>query len=393
MLVGIVGGKLQGIEAAYLAHKAGWELRLIDRNDQVPAIQLCDTFMQVDVTDESNLAGTLGDVDLIIPALENSTVLDSLTCWCRKSGIPLAFDSRAYAVSASKLKSHDLFREIGVPVPSVWPRCGFPVVVKPVGGSGSKGVRVYQDPASFRYLYPTQYPSADWLVEEYVDGSQHSLEVIGRPGNYRVLQVTDLYIDHTFDCKRVIAPSTLASNLIGDFEKLALSIAGALNLTGIMDVEAIHSGGKFKVLEIDARLPSQTPTAVCWSTGDNMVSLLGELYTGANDIQTQVGDAARGVVYEHIRVSEDILVVSGEAIMARSGPLNIQEDFFGADEAITNYSPGKDEWVATLIYSAADRARALEKRKQSISDIVRYLKLTKAIDRAPDIALEDRKAY
>ena len=132
MLVGIVGGKLQGIEAAYLARKAGWETRLIDRNDQAPAIQLSDTFVQVDATDESNLDRTLGDVDLIIPALENGSVLDSLTCWCRKSGIPLAFDPRAYAVSASKLKSNDLFRKIGVPVPDVWPRCGFPVFVKPV---------------------------------------------------------------------------------------------------------------------------------------------------------------------------------------------------------------------------------------------------------------------
>ena len=77
MLVGIVGGKLQGVEAAYLARKAGWEIRLIDRNDQVPALQLCDTFVQVEVNYESNLAGILGDVDLIVPALENSTVLDS----------------------------------------------------------------------------------------------------------------------------------------------------------------------------------------------------------------------------------------------------------------------------------------------------------------------------
>ncbi len=395
MLVGIVGGKLQGIEAAYLARKAGWETRLIDRNDQAPAIQLSDTFVQVDATDESNLNGTLGDVDLIIPALENGSVLDSLTCWCRKSGIPLAFDPRAYAVSASKLKSNDLFRKIGVPVPDVWPRCGFPVFVKPARGSGSKGVRVYRDLKSFKSRYPTQTPSADWLVEEYVDGSQHSLEVIGRQGKYRVLQVTDLYMDHTFDCKRVIAPSTLASNRIGDFEKLALTIAGALNLNGIMDVEVIHFGGEFKVLEIDARLPSQTPTAVYWSTGDNMVSLLGKLYTGSNgsnENQTPVGDAVRGVVYEHIRVSEDILLVSGETIITRSGPLHIQEDFFGADEAITNYSSGREEWVATLIYSAADRDRALEKRKRSISELVRRKKLIKVLDRVPDMAHEDRNA-
>ena len=115
--------------------------------------------------------------------------------------------------------------------------------------------------------------------------------------------------------------------------------------------------------------------------------------TGADDNQTPVGDDTRGVVYEHIRVTEDILSVSGENIMSQGGPLNFQENFFGADEAITNYSPGKDEWVATLIYSAADRALALEKRQRSISEIVRHMKLKKVIDRAPDIALDNQKAY
>jgi pyrrolysine biosynthesis protein PylC len=385
LLVGIVGGKLQGIEAAYLARKAGWEIRLVDKNDQVPALRLGDTFVRADVTDESSLASVLGDVDFILPAFENDSVLESLNCWCYKTGIPLAFDIRAYAVSSSKLKSNDLFRKIGLPVPDAWPRCGFPVLVKPGRGSGSNDVRVYQDLESLTARFSTPNLSSEWIVEAYIDGSQHSIEVLGRPGKYRVLEVTDLYVDHKFDCKRVIAPSTLEPDRIGDFERLALTIAEALNLNGIMDVEVIHSGGEFKILEIDARLPSQTPTAVFWSTGVNMVALVGELYTGADCNQTTVVDAARGAVYEHIRVSKDTLFESGERIMTRCGPLRLKKDFFGADEALTNYSPGIDDWVATLIFCAADRVRALEKRQRCISEIVRCLNVKKVYDRMPEI--------
>jgi len=50
LLVAVVGGKLQGVEATYLAHKAGWEVRVVDKNDQVPASGLCDSFVQADVT-------------------------------------------------------------------------------------------------------------------------------------------------------------------------------------------------------------------------------------------------------------------------------------------------------------------------------------------------------
>ena len=92
LLVGIVGGKLQGVEAAYLARKAGWEVRVIDRKLRVPASDLGDSFAQVDVTVEEYLAGVLGDVDYIIPALEADNALRSLTRWSRKTGVPLAFD-------------------------------------------------------------------------------------------------------------------------------------------------------------------------------------------------------------------------------------------------------------------------------------------------------------
>ena len=373
LLVGVVGGKLQGVEAAYLAHKAGWDVRVVDKTPRVPASDLGDSFAQVDVTVGNNLDGALGDVDFILPALEDDNALGSLARWSRKAGVPLAFDPRAYAVSLSKLKSAVFFKQIGIPVPVAYPQCGFPVVAKPGLGSGSKGVCIFQDLDSIINRFSEEFPPSDWILEEFLDGSQHSLEVIGRPGNYRVLQVTDLYMDHNFDCKRVIAPSNLPLNLIADFEKLSLTIAEALNLRGIMDVEVILSRGELKVLEIDARLPSQTPTAVYWSTDQNMVELLGNLYVAPQKDFPPPGETSRGTVYEHIHVSGDKLKISGERIMTAGGPLNLLDDFFGADEAITNYVPGKDQWAATLIFAGKNRRRAWEKRNHCIAEFIRRL--------------------
>jgi pyrrolysine biosynthesis protein PylC len=382
-IVGIVGGKLQGVEAAYLARKAGWEVRVIDRKPDVPASGLSHSFAQVDVTLENNLADVLEDVDFIIPALEDDGALRSLTTWSRKTGIPLAFDPQAYAVSSSKVKSVELFKKIGLPFPVAWPQCSFPVLAKPVQGSGSKGVRVFQDLDSMKKQFSPGFPPPDWVLEEYLDGSQHSLEVVGRSGNYRILQVTDLYVDQKFDCMRVIAPSNLPLDLVAEFERLTLRIAEAINLDGIMDVEAIYSRGEFKILEIDARLPSQTPTAVYWSTNQNMVGLLGNLHATPQDDCPPAGDIARGVVYEHIHVSGDILKISGEGIMTEGGPLNLQNNFFGADEAITNFEPGKDQWIATLIFCGTDRQQTQEKRNRGISEIVRQIEIKDVIDPQP----------
>jgi pyrrolysine biosynthesis protein PylC len=383
--VGVVGGKLQGVEAAYLARKAGWRVRIIDRKPRVPASDLCDSFAQVDVTVAKNLDGALGDVDFIIPALEDDKALSGLTRWSRKSGVPLAFDPQAYVVSSSKLRSAEMFNKIGLPVPVAWPQCSFPVLAKPGHGSGSKGVRIFQDLTSMQDWFAPHFPPPDWVLEEFLDGSQHSLEVIGQPGNYRLLQVTDLDVDQDFDCKRVIAPSNLPPNLVAEFEKLALRIAGALNLHGIMDVEAIYSHGEFKVLEIDARLPSQTPTAVYWSTDCNMIRLLGELYAPPTSSPPAEGRRQRGAVYEHIQVSGNILRINGERIMTQGGPLKLQADFFGADEALTDLVPGHDRWVATVIYCGATRQQAWEKRNRSIAKIVKRFGIKEVVDSIPNI--------
>jgi pyrrolysine biosynthesis protein PylC len=120
-----------------------------------------------------------------------------------------------------------------------------------------------------------------------------------------------------------------------------------------------------------------------------MVGLLGNLYATPQDDCPPAGDITRGVVYEHIHVSGDILKISGEGIMTGGGPLNLQNNFFGADEAITNFQPGKDQWAATLIFSGTNRHQACEKRNHSIAELVRQLEIKEVIDPQPDIAMEN----
>ncbi len=386
MLVGIVGGKLQGVEAAYLARKAGWSVKIVDRLPGVPAADLGDFFVQHDIVLEKDLTGVLGDVDLIIPALEDDSALDSLTRWSRQTGTPLAFDRHAYRISSSKLKSAEFLKTIGLPTPAAWPQCSWPVLAKPVRGSGSKGVHVFQKMDSLKKWLSSESSPLDWVLEEFLDGSQHSLEVVGRPGDYRVLQVTDLDVDDKFDCKRVSAPSRLHPDRIAEFEQMTLTIAEAIKLHGIMDVEAVYSGEEFKILEIDARLPSQTPTAVYWSTNQNMVGLLKDLYVPPKHGRPPAGDVVRAVVYEHIQVCGNILKFCGERVMSAGGALKLQHNFFGADEALTNFAADLDTWVATLIFLGTNRHRAWEKRNRSIVQIKQRLGIEEVVDSKPGVA-------
>ncbi len=383
MLVAVVGGNLQGVEASYLARKAGWRVRVIDQNAQAAASGLCDSFLQVDVTAVKDLTHAFQDVDLIIPALEDDAALTRLTRWSRLSGVPFAFDPAAYAISSSKLKSARLFSQCGLPVPEPWPDCRFPILAKPSKGSGSQGVKIFHDLDSLESYFSAALPPPAWVLQEYLPGSQHSLEVIGVPGHYHALQVTDLYVAENYDCKRVVAPTSLSPERIVEFEKLSLAVAEAINLHGIMDVEAILHQGNLKVLEIDARLPSQTPTAVYGSTGHNMLQILGELFTDNFNNSPAAATDVKATVYEHIRVTAELLEVNGEHIMTEQGPLFLRQNFFGADEAITNFNAAKDQWVATLIISSNDRGAALAKRDRIIAQLVKRFSIKKVLDLPP----------
>jgi pyrrolysine biosynthesis protein PylC len=373
VLVAVAGGNLQGVEAAYLSRKAGWDVLVLDRKPVVPATGLCHSFAQLDITSEKDLAQALRGVDLVIPALENDAALACLDRVARNNEIPFVFDPAAYAISSSKIKSEQLFQDTGAPTPARWPTCKFPVVAKPDRGSGSRGVKVFKDITELQDIIKPS--GTEWLVQEFISGPSYSLEVMGTPGRYRALQVTDLAIDMQYDCKRVTAPSRLAGVLISKFERLALQLAEALNLSGIMDVEVILHENALKVIEIDARLPSQTPTTVYWSTGLNMVRQLGDLFLNRQTPIKPNWDHEHGVIYEHVSVASNQLEIAGEHIMSGTDALHIYRDFFGADEAITNYAADRADWVATLIVAEENLEAAWDKRNRIVAGITKKFKL------------------
>lgn len=386
MRVAVVGGKLQGIETCYLARQAGWEVILIDKNPSIPACGLCDVFVCKDVVRQSEeLSGIIRDVDLMIPAMEDAEGLRCLAETAARSEIPLALDRHAYATTSSKRKSDHLFHRLGLPAPRPWPDCGLPVIVKPVDSSGSKGVLKIANREALGLFLQKNEPDLDqWVIQEYLEGPSYSLEVIGLDGQCITLQPTALEMDATFDCKRVLAPVDLPVALDRELRAIATTLAKTLRLNGVMDVEVVLHAGQLKILEIDARLPSQTPTVVERSTGINMLELLGEVFLNSRLPEVSPNPTQRGVIYEHVRVWEDHLEVSGEHIMAQAGPLHMERGFFGADAALTDFSASDRPWVATLIVSDSNRERAWEKRCAVIRAVMESCNLSRYDDPVPN---------
>ena len=90
-----------------------------------------------------------------------------------------------------------------------------------------------------------------------------------------------------------------------------------------------------------------------------------------------------GVIYEHLKVASNQLEIAGEHIMSGADALQICPDFFGADEAITNYTTGRDDWVATLIVTEKTMEAAWDRRNSVIADIKKAFKIDRFRDSAP----------
>ncbi len=384
MRIAVIGGKLQGMEAVYLAKKAGWEILLIDKREHPPARGLCDQFMKMDLLTDQFENQVFDGVDLIIPALEDALVLDRLKRLTFVTKTPVAFDLSAYLYSASKIRSNRLFRQMGLLMPDPYPLCGFPRLIKPDQASGSSGVKIIHNETQWQAEFPEGVIPDDMVVQQFLDGPSYSIEVIGTPGYYEALQVTDIHMDATYDCKRVCAPTMLSTDKVDEFKAVSIAIAEQIKLKGLMDVEVILHDDRLYLLEIDARLPSQTPIVVYHSIGINMLKILAQCFLEKDLPRSRPHTRdEKGTILEHIAVDQNSLCVTGEGALSQAMDLKLIPVFFGADEALTNYREGRNHWVATLIFNGNDFTHAWSRRNAAMAAIQKHFHLNLYKDPSP----------
>ncbi|MDR0223298.1 MAG: 3-methylornithine--L-lysine ligase PylC [Oscillospiraceae bacterium] len=354
----IAGGRLQAAEAVYLAKKAGWTTIVADRRENAEASLMCDEFHCVEIENEAATLPLVEKADAVLPALENLSAVSRLEEYCRKSGKPFLFDLNAYLLSSSKLKSDDFFRENDIPAPLHYPKAGFPLIAKPDGQSGSVGVRLILNQEELNKV------DSGWVIQEYLSGRSYSLEVVGDGKSFNLLQVTEIITDKDYDCECVIAGGDIPACVEREFYAIGARLGELIRVNGVFDIEVIASGGGLRVIEIDARLPSQTPISVYHSSGVNILELMLNYRDFAAKIQRK-----KTAIYRQIHVSEKGIVSKGERILTGRGPLLIKDGLFGAESMITDYAPDKKEWVAAVIVTGKSQSDAEEKFRVCVDNI------------------------
>lgn len=379
----IVGGALQGMEAAFLGRKAGYETVLIDRRPDAPGLSVCDEPHVLNPVDEPERALELfRTCDAVLPACEEHDLLEVLDRILRDAGIPFLFDLKAYDTSQSKLLSNEMMLSVGVPLPGKWPECGFPVVVKPSSQSGSIGVSIAHDMEEVEAgLEKVRALGDDPVIQEFVHGKSVSLEVIGDGERAISYVTTEVVLDGGYDCKEVRCfPGILDEEQERDFALYSRRTAESLGLNALMDVEAILTPRGLRFLEIDARIPSQTPAAILTATGVNLLERLVESRLGTHDEAEPTG---RSGIYWHLHLKDGVLETTGEKEFSHVREPSFAQGLFGSDDSISDYAPGKGEWHGTFMVSGDTPAEAEDRRLSVIQAIMGECGCDSFVDRSP----------
>ncbi len=274
--IGIIGGKLQGLEVSYLAKEAGYHLTVIDKNKNIFSNVFADSVKTFDITKHfKKYCRIINKLDYFIPTNENYKTLKFIEKNIKKVKSTILFDFNSYWISSNKKKSKEVFNLLGLKTPKINPE-NPPFIIKPNDQSGSIGVKLI---SNFDDLKMVNGNIHNYLVEEFIDGPIISLEVIGKDGIYTTGTETIVHVDHIYDCWKV-TPALFNQR----YREIILNIARYINLNGIMDIESIlDKNNNLYILEIDARFPSQTPICVYHSSGINLLKKLISINVDDND--------------------------------------------------------------------------------------------------------------
>lgn len=368
MNVAVVGGKLQGVEVTYLAKCAGYTVGVLDRRQDAQAFGMADREHVIDILQESaRTECILKKYDVVIPAIENLEVLDMVLAIGKKLDVPVLFDRDAYEISSSKQASNQLFHRLQLSMPGTYPDCSYPVILKPNDKSGSSGIqKCFSKEETESCL---QSLPKNTVVQEYVAGRSFSLEVLGDGTQFVFSQMTEVVVDKAYDCKRIIAPAKLEENEKEQLLYMGKKLAEALKIKGIFDLEVICHRGTLKLLEIDARVPSQTPISVYHSCGFNMVEAMVQFALGkpvCKEIKIK-----QVVLYQQIVVTGKEIKVLGEHVMGQCKRLHRDRAFFGALDAITDYEPGKENFSAIVITAGNTQKEAYQHFTDCVNRIIK----------------------
>ncbi len=205
----LLGGIKTACSIVQKAQEMGAYVIVLDYNTDSPAKQIADEAVLMDATDvgaivswcrENRVDGvTTGFVDILMPV-----------CYevCKELSLPYYATPKMLSMSTNKIDFKKTCEQYGIPVPKtyvlgseipdeVFDKIQYPVFVKPLDASGSRGAGACHNRAQLdtQFADAISYsPTKTAIVEDYIIGTEFLLDYVGVNGEFRLLSMFDRYM-------------------------------------------------------------------------------------------------------------------------------------------------------------------------------------------------------
>ena len=271
----ILGGFTLACDIVRAAQNMGAYVIVADYNPESPAKDVADRFELISTLDvdalekfcrEEKVDGvTTGFVDILLQPCYDL---------CHRLGLPCYMTPKMIEVSTNKVAFKTECNKYGVPVPQtylvgneitdeVYAKVNYPVFVKPLDSSGSRGAGVCynREQLDARFAEALSYSiSHNAIIEDYITGREFLLDYIAVDGEFRLLSMFDRYM--TPDRGSAVnysnismTPSRVIDKYLSDINDKVIKMYRGLGFTdGVLFMQGYADGEKITFFEMGCRL-------------------------------------------------------------------------------------------------------------------------------------------
>lgn len=318
-----------------------------------------------------------GPVDGVVAFAENHVVAAAIVAeelGCPGPGV------RAAVVSRDKALQRVLFARHGIPQPASALVRGadeaarqahgrYPVVVKPRDGSGSAGVRRLAGPEDLaRWLDLPDRPEV-FLVEEYVDGPELSVECVLRRGDLVLCEPTrkvttppPYFVEVGHRVPAGVAPDTLAA-----LAATATRVARALGVRdGLLHLEVRLRDDVPHVMEVAVRTPGDHILELhALAHGTDLFDAAVAVALGADLAPPSTGTGAAATWFATPAAGRVAAVEGEDEVRALEGVVDLRVDVVPGDTVRPVHSSADRSASAVLRATDLDRLADLERQVEA----------------------------
>lgn len=312
----IIGASVLQVPGIKKAKELGYYVAVADYDPKAVGIPLADEYFNVSTIDTEGVAKVAKEFNPDgIMTLATDMPMRSVSRAAKELGLPgISMDTAIK--STDKGEMIKAFEGAGVEHPwyyialneqefdDIKYKVSYPCIMKPTDSSGSRGVVLVYDLRELENEYSYTRDNSrkgGVIVEEYMDGSEVSVEVMAVGGEPHVLQVTDKLTTgapHFVEMGHS-QPSRLGEDNVSKIKDLAIRAVKAVGITdGPAHVEIMLTKDGPKMVELGARMGGDCITThlVPLSTGIDMIKATIETSCGITpDIEQKLnkGSAIR----------------------------------------------------------------------------------------------------